>query len=509
MTCRRSREIELEAFLIDAGAPEWAEFRTHYPRCPDCSAEIARWTQLEGWLRSAAPAGEPVHPAESLLVRYEEEPVRLTPAERRAVAGHLEACAACRSSVLALRRFDFGSLESRSRSHAGRSAVERLREALRLLAPEPGSLIPRPALALAAALLIAIPVGVTLWRWGETRGESSRLAATSEAPVAIEPEAATGAGRLEPGAGVQIAARPEPPGAPGAAPATPTPGEPGLPEAPQEPQVREPSAAPTEIRVARTPEAGEKARPAAGDRGATGPGAAGGTEIEPDPLEGIQIAAVMPLEFPEYAVGLVPTSGGPSVRVGEVVRSSAEGIPTIRVLAPDHIGLTTQKQPTLYWFASRGTDLRIEFTLIADSSETPLLETTLPAPRKAGVRSVALRDFGVHLVPGVTYRWFVSVIADPAQGSGDAMAGGAIERTKPRAEMLQRLAAAGPGRRGHVYAESGIFYDALDVISRAIEADPTVALPRNYREALLDQVGLSLVADHDRRAVSGPAGTSR
>jgi hypothetical protein len=372
-----------------------------------------------------------------------------------------------------------------------------VREALRLLAPEPGSLIPRPALALAAALLIAIPVGVTLWRWGETGGESSRLAATSEAPVAIQPEETTGAGRPEPGAGVQIAARPEP-GGPGAAPATPIPGESGLPEAPQEPLVGEPGAAPTEIEVARTPEVGEKARPAGGDRDADG-----GTEVEPEPLEGIQIAAVMPLAFPEYAVGLVPTSGGPSVRVGEVVRSTAEGIPTIRVLAPDHVGLTTQKQPTLYWFASRGTDLRIEFTLIADSSETPLLETTIPAPRRAGVGSVALRDFGVHLVPGVTYRWFVSAIADPAKGFGDAMAGGAIERIEPRAEMLRRLKAEGPSRRAHVYAESGIFYDALDAISRAIQADPTAARPRNHRAALLDQVGLSLVADHDRRAVSG------
>jgi hypothetical protein len=285
---------------------------------------------------------------------------------------------------------------------------------------------------------------------------------------------------------------------------TSIPGESGLLEAPQESQVGEPRAGPTEVQVARAPEAGEKARPAAGDRGA-----AGGTEVEPEPLEGIQIAAAMPLEFPEYAVGLVPTSGGPSIRVGEVVRSTEVGIPTLRVLAPDHVGLTTQKQPTLYWFASRGTDLRIDFTLIADSSETPLLETTVPAPRKAGVRSVALRDYGVQLVGRVTYRWFVSVIADPAQGYGDALAGGAIERIEPRAEMLQRLTAAGPSQRGHVYAESGIFYDALDAISRAIEADPTAARPRNHRAALLDQVGLSLVADRDRRAASGPAGTSR
>ena len=51
-----------------------------------------------------------------------------------------------------------------------------------------------------------------------------------------------------------------------------------------------------------------------------------------------------------------------------------------------------------------------------------------------------------------------------------------------------------------IYAEEGIWYDAITTISEWIEANPRDNTLRLLRATLLDQVGLPAVADYDRRA---------
>jgi hypothetical protein len=76
----------------------------------------------------------------------------------------------------------------------------------------------------------------------------------------------------------------------------------------------------------------------------------------------------------------------------------------LSVLAPDHSGLTSSEQPSLYWFISNPTSLPIELTVMEPDGIQPILETRLPAPNKAGIQQVRLADYKVHLKPGVAYR---------------------------------------------------------------------------------------------------------
>ena len=50
MSCRSSFEIELPEFLAEPGAAAFDEFRAHYPRCPECAAEVRAWTSLDAQL---------------------------------------------------------------------------------------------------------------------------------------------------------------------------------------------------------------------------------------------------------------------------------------------------------------------------------------------------------------------------------------------------------------------------------------------------------------------------
>ena len=61
MDCRRAFDVDLAAFLADARAPEWAEFRAHYPGCPACAAEVRAWTELDRLLHAALVHDEPGH----------------------------------------------------------------------------------------------------------------------------------------------------------------------------------------------------------------------------------------------------------------------------------------------------------------------------------------------------------------------------------------------------------------------------------------------------------------
>ncbi|MCP4044001.1 MAG: DUF928 domain-containing protein, partial [Gammaproteobacteria bacterium] len=83
--------------------------------------------------------------------------------------------------------------------------------------------------------------------------------------------------------------------------------------------------------------------------------------------------------FPAYRP---PRRGAPLVRVGGGTRGVEYKHPTLQVLAPEHTGLTTMAQPSLYWYVSGPTSIRFEFTIIDDDSIEPVMESVLKPPAK-------------------------------------------------------------------------------------------------------------------------------
>jgi len=111
MTCRRASDVDLAAYLVESDAPEWAEFRSHFPDCADCSEQVAAWTRTEASLRASAEASAVKHTPADLLAQFERVPQSLPAGERRDVEAHLSACRPCADQVAALREFDFSFIE--------------------------------------------------------------------------------------------------------------------------------------------------------------------------------------------------------------------------------------------------------------------------------------------------------------------------------------------------------------------------------------------------------------
>ncbi len=166
MSCRRAFEIDLAAFLADSRASGFEDFRDHYPRCGECSAEVRAWTEVEALLR--APGVE-AHPDPGALLRFADG--ELAAADHAALASHLDGCAMCRDELRALGDFDPAMLLATSPAAPVEAESGRERtpwwEALRRL-------VAHPAFAYALVLVVAAP---TLWRLLGPGGEAQTFVA--------------------------------------------------------------------------------------------------------------------------------------------------------------------------------------------------------------------------------------------------------------------------------------------------------------------------------------------
>ena len=72
-----------------------------------------------------------------------------------------------------------------------------------------------------------------------------------------------------------------------------------------------------------------------------------------------------------------------------------------------------------------------------------------------------------------------------------------IERTALPAELSSKLSGVGRSQRVAIYAEAGLWYDAVEAISEEINAVPNDIALRKQRASLLEQVGLPEIAAYD------------
>jgi len=189
-----------------------------------------------------------------------------------------------------------------------------------------------------------------------------------------------------------------------------------------------------------------------------------------------------------------PTTGAPSVRVTGGSRGGDDNEITLEVLAPDDIGMTTDEQPSLFWFQSKSANAKFELTLLQENKVKPLVQVMVERSAKPGIHRMKLADHGVKLSPGVEYQLVVALVSDPDNRSSDLVASGAIKRVEPTADLKGKIATATPASLPGVYAEAGIWYDALSLLTDQVEANPGNKALRETRADLLRQVGLKAAA---------------
>ena len=184
-------------------------------------------------------------------------------------------------------------------------------------------------------------------------------------------------------------------------------------------------------------------------------------------------------------------------------------LPNICVLAPKEAAVTTNEQPSLFWFQAGPMPekviktARVEVTLLDPKNPKPLLKVSSPlAGQKeagAGIHRLALGKQKVSLQPGVAYKWTVALVPDPANRSQDVITSAAIQRIEPSKELTAALKTAAPADKAATYAQNGVWYDAVEAITAEIDKDPKNAGLRKMRGELLAQGGLKDAAAFDKK----------
>lgn len=196
----------------------------------------------------------------------------------------------------------------------------------------------------------------------------------------------------------------------------------------------------------------------------------------------------------EMYIPPAPMRPTPLIRVATGgTRSSYNGFPIVTLLVPEHVALTTKEQPTLYWHISQATQKPVVFTLIEHDAVKPLLEEPFRNPVSRGIHAVKLADYGIRLEANKIYEWSVSIIDDPSDPSGDAIARSFIQILSPNAEIIAIQQQSEPLSRAQGFARLGVWHDAL---AAALEEVSNIQARDKHRRTfnlLLKQVELNQV----------------
>ena len=220
---------------------------------------------------------------------------------------------------------------------------------------------------------------------------------------------------------------------------------------------------------------------------------AAASEAQPSQANTPPVSARAPALMPLYRP---PKVGKPARSVGGGSRGPGDGFPALYALVPSHVGQTASSQPSLFWYVDNvpAAGARMEFTLLDEDGLKPLVEASLEVPQRAGIQRIRLSDYDVQLNPGTEYEWSVALIRDPKQRSKDVVATGWIDCVAPSSELNARLASEGSSRSVYVFADEGLWYDALTALGDQMEANSGDASLTEIRASLLTQVALEAVA---------------
>jgi Domain of Unknown Function (DUF928) len=141
---------------------------------------------------------------------------------------------------------------------------------------------------------------------------------------------------------------------------------------------------------------------------------------------------------------------------------------------------------------------QLNFTISAPLRPEPVIEVNIPAPQQAGVYAIRTADYHLQLQPAVVYTWSVSAILNAKAPSRDIVASASLLRTAPDPSLESALRGTPSNRRAAVFAQAGLWYDAVAAAAEMEAFDRHAAL-----DALMNEVGLVEPASYDRQTVDG------
>lgn len=176
----------------------------------------------------------------------------------------------------------------------------------------------------------------------------------------------------------------------------------------------------------------------------------------------------------------LPSRGAPGKRkTGAAGRDSCPPLANpeekLTALVPGtNLGLTVSERPTFWFYVpySSNNRLAVEFSLQNQEKISIYPPQIFPLAGTPGIVSVTLPKTVSPLEIGKLYHWRFTLICDPNNRLDDLTVEGGVERSLLTPELKSRLEKATPRERIAIYAENGLWFDALTNLVELRRAKP-------------------------------------
>ncbi len=170
-----------------------------------------------------------------------------------------------------------------------------------------------------------------------------------------------------------------------------------------------------------------------------------------------------------------PDRGNPSATVGGATRGGScleAGKQPVSLLPKEQWGLTLSERPTFFWYIPASPVQQASFLLLNDDDSQVLYETTLTLPPLGGIVSLQLPPESTTLQVGKRYHWYLTLNCNSINLEANPLIEGWVERIEADAQLAQALKQATPQTQAKLYAEAGIWYEALTTLANLRRTQP-------------------------------------
>jgi hypothetical protein len=158
--------------------------------------------------------------------------------------------------------------------------------------------------------------------------------------------------------------------------------------------------------------------------------------------------------------------------------------------------LTAAKYPTFFVDIPKSSAKEAELLLFSSDKEQEVYKTTVTLPDKPGIVSFSLPADGTlpPLEVGKIYYWQLSVICDSQDREKNMLVEGPVQRVELNPNIVNELKKASPREHPAIYAEAGIWYDAVTSLAQLRRSSPNDSTIAADWAELLKSVELDAIA---------------
>jgi len=171
--------------------------------------------------------------------------------------------------------------------------------------------------------------------------------------------------------------------------------------------------------------------------------------------------------------------------------ASSNQVSLTALVPKNKIGRTVSDYPTFFFYLPQ-TDAELAELILEDESGNQIYQQELTIKNLSGVIGVSI-PANTNVPPlevGKDYTWKFTVVCDAEDRSSDQLETGIVRRVELSADILRELENADPRQKTVIYAQNGIWQDALGTLAAARRANPNDTDLAADWESLLESVTL-------------------